>query len=424
MRVLLLTAYFPPDVGSAAHLYHELGVALRGIGHEVTVLTTLPGYHALGDLSRYRRRLWAREEVDGLRVVRVATPRLPRGSLVGRAIWQSGAATGMLLAGLALPRQDAAIVYSPPLPLGLAALALKRLRGTRLVLNVQDLFPQSVIDLGLLRGPRLVRFFEGMERLLYTQADMVTVHSEGNAAHVVSRGGSPQHVMVMPNWVNTEHIRPSGDGAEFRRRHGLDGAFVVSFAGVLAHSQDLDVVLEAARILRGQRDIQWLIIGDGVQKERLVREAKEKGLDNVRFLPMLPREEYPASLYASDACLATLKASVRTPVVPSKILSIMAAGRPVIAAMGLDGDAPKLVREAGCGLVLPPEDPEALAGAVRTLYTNALLRGRLGANGRAYAEAHLSLRRAAERYNTVLERLAGDARAAVQRASLHGGQRT
>ena len=187
MRILLVSAYFPPEVGSASHLYHELATALTGLGHQVTVLTTLPGYNVAGDNRKYRRKLWMRENVNGVTVVRIATPRLPRRLMAGRAIWQFGTAFGMMCAAFLVPRHDAAIVYSPPLPIGLAAWALKSIRNTKFVLNVQDLFPQSVIDLGLLRSRRLISAFEGLEAFLYRKADAITVHSQLNADHVVKK---------------------------------------------------------------------------------------------------------------------------------------------------------------------------------------------------------------------------------------------
>jgi colanic acid biosynthesis glycosyl transferase WcaI len=470
MRILLLTAYFPPDTGSAAHLFYELGAELVRRGHQVTVITGMPGYHALGPLERYKGKRWIREQVEGMEVVRVATPQLPRHLMVGRALWQFGGAAAFFLAGLRLssPHEslmagihrpsrpphpnhqgnpfhlcnlcnlwfDVAMVYSPPLPLGLAAWGLKRLRGIPFVLNVQDLFPQSIIDLGLLKNRWLIRLFEGMERFVYARADAITVHSEGNRQHVarkMERGegekGEGEKVKVIPNWVDTDFIRPGERMNGFREEQGLGDAFVVSFAGVLGYSQDLDVVLEAARILNGGRwkmedgswkaeggdwqsairnpnsEILFLIVGDGVEKARLEAKARQMEPCNVRFLPMQPREKYPAVLHASDIGLVTLHAEVRTPVVPSKILSIMAAGRPVVAAMNLDGDGPRLIAEARCGLCVPPEDPEALAQAVLKLYHDPSLRQELGRNGRRYAEEHLSLERCVARYEALLQQV-------------------
>lgn len=413
MRILLLTAYFPPDTGSAAHLFYELGVELVKQGHRVSVITGMPGYHAQGPLDKYRGKMWVRENVDGMDITRVITPQLPRHLMVGRALWQFGSAVSFLVAGLGLPRHDITVVYSPPLPLGLVAWVLKRLRGTPFVLNVQDLFPQSIIDLGLLKNRLLIRLFEEMEYFVYRRADVITVHSPGNREHVIrkmqrrsAKMDEGAKVRVIPNWVDTHFIQPGERVNDFRKEHGLGGAFVVSFAGVLGYSQDLDVVLEAARILEEdsrKSDILWLIVGDGVEKPRLERKAREMGLASVRFLPMQPRERYPSVLQASDVCLTTLHAEVKTPVVPSKILSIMAAGRPVVAALNPNGDAPRLIEEAQCGLCVPPEDPQALAEAVMRLYHDSSLREHLGRNGRRYAEEHFSLEVCVKRYEELFE---------------------
>lgn len=406
MHILLVTAYFPPDTGSAAHLFYELGTALVERGHDVSVITSFPSYHARGDLSRYRRRLWLNETLDeGISVARVAVPRPFRDTPVGRGLWQFSCAASFALRGLALPRPDVVLVYSPPLPLGLTAWMLRLFRGIPFVLNVQDLFPQSAIDLGVLKNGFLVRFFKGLERFLYRQANYITVHSPGNREHVISRGAEPERVTVMHNWVDTDFIRPGERFNGFSRGHGLDNRFVVSFAGVVGYSQDLDIVLEAANLLRDRPKIHFLIVGDGVEKARLEQKAREMELSNVQFLPMQPRHRYPAVLHASDVSLATLHAEVATPVVPSKILSIMAAGRPVIASMNLNGDAPRLIEEAQCGYALPPENPQALAEAILTLYHDATLREQLGWNGRRYAEQHLSVQAGAERYIRLFERL-------------------
>jgi len=406
VRILLVTAYFPPDTGSAAHLFYELGMALVERGHDVTVLTSFPSYHAQGDLSAYRRRLWLTETLEeGLKVARVSVLQLFRDTPVGRGLWQFSCAASFALQGLALPRPDVLLAYSPPLPLGLSAWTIRSLRGVPFVLNVQDLFPQSAIDLGVLRSGFLIRFFQRLERFLYRRASLITVHSSGNREHVLAWGAEPERVVVMRNWVDTDFVQPGERFNDFSRENGLNDRFVVSFAGVVGYSQDVDVILEAARLLQGHPKIHFLIVGDGVEKSRLEQKARETALTNVRFLPMQPRHRYPAVLHASDVSLATLHAEVATPVVPSKILSIMAAGRPVLASMNLGGDAPRLIKEAQCGYALPPEDPRALADTILALYRDATLRVQLGQNGRRYAEQHLSAQAGAERYERLFARL-------------------
>jgi len=407
MKILLISAYFPPDTGSASHLFYELGKALSDQGHKITVITGIPSYHVQGPLDRYKGKNWIRENVNGMDVLRVALPQLPRQLMVARALWQFSGAFAFLFAGLKVARQDITFVYYPPQPLGLTGWALKKLSRIPVVLNVQDLFPQSIIDLGLLKNPWIIRIFETMERFIYRQADVITVHSEGNRQYVINKGASVEKVIVIPNWVDTDFIRPSERINEFRREHGLVDAFIVSFAGVLGYSQDIDVILQAAKLTEEQQ-IFWLIVGDGVEKARLQLKAKEMELKNVKFLPMQPREKYPSILHASDIGLVTLYADVKTPVVPSKIQSIMAAGRPVVASLSLSGDAPKLISEAGCGLCVPPENPQALAGAILTLYRDPALREEMGRNGRRYVEEDLSLEACTKRYEELIKKVKGE----------------
>ncbi len=339
MRILLITAYFPPDIGSASHLFYDLGRAFAAEGNQVTIVTGYPSYHAQGDLSRYTGRRMV-EETAGMRVSRVRVPEFARDTPIGRGLWQFSCARAFAAAALREPAPDVSLVYSPPLPLGLTALWLRRRRGSRFVLNVQDLFPQSAIDLGVMRGRAMIRAFEKLESWIYRSADAIAVHSEGNRQHVTSRGGPAATTRVMDNTVDTEEIRPGPRENQLRSELGIGDRFAASFGGIMGFSQDLDVILEAAALVRARSDMVFLLAGEGVEKERLMTKSESMGLDNVIWLPMLPRETYPRLLEASDVCLTTLHAEVKTPVVPSKILSAMAAARPVVAAL----DPPETLR--------------------------------------------------------------------------------
>ena len=405
MHILLLTAYFPPETGSAANLYYELGKTFLDRGHTVSVVTGFPGYHVQGDVSQYQGRRWLKENVDSLSVYRIAVPQIARNTPIGRGLWQFSCALATTLPGMRVPHPDVVLVYSPPLPLGLTALAWRWLRKTPFVFNVQDLFPQSAIDLGLLRRRLLIAFFEALEHFLYRRADAITVHSPGNRDHVLAQGGRSDSTFVVPNSVDVGFIRPGPKENALRRKLGLNGKFVVSFAGVMGFSQDLDVIIEAAHLLVEHSSIHFLLVGDGVEKKRLVEKSREMQLPNVTWLPIQPRDRYPDVLHASDVGLATLHAEVKTPVVPSKIWSNMAAGLPVIAALSLDGDAPRLIQEAQGGICVPPEQPEALAESILSLYRDANLRQRLGTNGRHYVEKYLSPQAVIESYEYIFEQV-------------------
>jgi colanic acid biosynthesis glycosyl transferase WcaI len=408
MNVILLTAYFPPEIGSAAHLFADIGAEMVQRGHSVTVLTGYPTYNIDPATlpEKYRTGLWRVEEYAGMNVVRTRTIQMPRHVPTLRGIDQVTSALMQIITGLRFCKgqTDAIVVYSPPLFLGMTAWALRVLKGGSVVLNVQDLFPQSAIDLGVLKSRILVRFFRWIERLLYRNADAVTVHSPGNRDHVIQMGGIAEKTFVMHNVVDTRQIQPGERMNALRKAEGIaESTTVVSFAGVLGYSQDLDTVIDAARTFEGKHDVLFLIVGDGVEKARLQEKAKD--LNNTRFLPMLPKEQYPSLLHASDICLVTLRNAVQTPVVPSKILSIMAAARPVLAGLPLHGDAPALIKEAGCGLCVEPENAKALADALGTMINNRNSWKTYGENGRKFAESHLSLGASVDHYEAIIRNL-------------------
>ena len=391
MKILLICPFFPPEVGSAAHLYYELGQALKARGHEITVLTGLPRYHVLGESKHYRSRPFISETYHGLRVFRVFNLDIPWNVPLLRGLDQFLSAFCFGLAGCFLPPFDIALVYSPPLPLAMATYFMGRLRGRPVVLNVQDIFPQSAIDLGVLKNPWLIRCFKGMEAFAYRHFRLTVAHSEGNRRYIISRGGPPPRVTAIPNWVDTEAIQPGLKTNGLRTALGLEGHFIVSFAGIMGYSQDLGTIVKAAALLKDHPHIAFLLVGDGVEKPGLMKMVQESNLSNVHFLPMQPKAEYPKVLAASDLCLVTLRKEVQTPVVPSKILSIMAAGRPVLASLPLEGDAPRLIDAAQCGVCLPPGNPEKLAEAILKFSQDPGLGEAMGAKGRQYAVQHLSL---------------------------------
>ncbi len=405
MKILLISPFFPPEVGSAAHLYFELGQALRDRGHEIIVLTGISRYHVVENQEKNRKKFLIKEHYHGLKVIRVFNLDIPWNIPILRGLDQYVSALCSGLVGLGLPAFDVALVYSPPLPLALAALGFCRLRHRPLAVNIQDLFPQSAIDLGVLKNPNLIRLFKKLESFLYRKADLLVVHSEGNRRYVGATGGNLAKVVVVSNWIDTQTLKPASRNNGLRVSLGLEKHFIVSFAGVMGYSQDLETVLASARILRDQPDIAFLLVGDGVEKPKLVHWARQQDLQNVHFLPMQPKGKYPEVLAASDVCLATLRKEVKTPVVPSKILSIMAAGRPVLASLPLEGDAPALIREARCGLCLPPGDPQTMAQAISRLYSDTTLRKKMGAEGRRYAVTHFSLERCVEHLESQLKNM-------------------
>lgn len=400
VRILMFTDRFLPELRSAAQIYHSLARAFQRRGHDVAVVTKVPTHYVMGEEAGAVRPGW--DEVEGVRTLRVGGLPFEGGHPVLRGLDHLMAGWSFRKASREWPGADVVLVYSPPLPLASAGVRYQEQFGALMVLNVQDLYPQTAVDLGLLRNRTAIHLAERMERRAYRRAARIVVHSEGNRAYLLERRDiPPEKVRVIYNWVDVEAIRPGPRENGFRAEHGLGGKFVVSYAGLMGYAQDLAAVIECAASMQAEEDVLFLLVGEGVLEGRWKKMAAERGLRNVRFLPMQPRERYVQLLAASDVCLIPLSGDLKIPVVPGKLQSIMANGRPILAIADPGGDTPKLVEESGGGVNVLPGCPRALGDSIRRLKADPALREEMGRRGRAYAEAHFSLTHCAAAYEEV-----------------------
>jgi len=266
------------------------------------------------------------------------------------------------------------------------------------VYNVQDIYPDIAIRLGILRNKRLIDVFRFLEHFVYSKATALSVISDGFKANLLSKGVPDKKVHVIPNFADTDFIRPLPRHNRFSKAQGLDDHFVVLFAGNLGLSQGLELVLEAAGLLKDFPEICFLMVGNGAAKMALLDLVQRMNLKNVNFLPFLPYQDIPEMYASSDVCLVPLKRGITKESVPSKVYSILAAGRPIIASVDEGSDTWRLIREAGCGICIPPEDPHALAGAVIRSYRKREDGICMGEKGRTYVEAHFSRQQVAKKY--------------------------
>jgi colanic acid biosynthesis glycosyl transferase WcaI len=409
MRVLLLTCDFPPVLKSAARIFFELAEDLSKYGHEVSVLTLIPQHFLADGEGAYRNRFLCKEHANGIKVWRTKNLPVPRHRPLARALEQIWMALVFYGVGRRLPRQDAVIVYSPPLPLGLAGYWLARRWEGVEIINVQDLYPQTAVDLGLLRNRRFIALAEKLEHFLYKKSDAITVHSEGNREYLLRKDAPSKHVHVINNWIDLEEVRPGVRENSWRHLHGLDDYFVVSFAGTMGFAQGLEKVLDAASGLGECKDILFVFAGDGVFAKSLEDQARDRDLRNVRFLPPQSAQAYIELLQASDVCLVTLHENLRTPVIPGKLQSVMATGRPVICCANPASDSRRLVKEAGCGFFIPNGEISKLTEAVLDLYKNRQMGMEMGRKGRSYAEVHFERKKCTQMYNHLILQLTGKA---------------
>jgi len=336
--------------------------------------------------------------MNRIEVARVKMPPLPLKIPATRGIDHFLVAIAFLIRSLFLDRQDIILVYSPPLPLGLTAFTLGKIRKIPFILNVQDIFPRYAIDSGVLKKRLPIWFFEMIERFVYGRAKYISVHSPGNREYLGSRGVPRDKLVVIPNWVDIDRVKPAEEHNGFSKRYSLDDKFVVSYAGTIGYAQDVNTIIGSAALLKSYENILFLLVGEGPEKQDLVRKSKNLRLSNVMFLPIQPWDKYLEVLQVSDVSMINLKKELSTPVVPSKIFNIMASSTPTVASIPLDGDAAKIIEEAQCGLCVPAGDEEKLAQAILDLYENSSLRKRMGEKGRIHVERYYSRVACVKRY--------------------------
>lgn len=405
MKVLLAVRDFPPVLNSMARLFYELAEDLLRYRYEVTVLTLVPERYLATQERKSRTCFFLLEELNCIKVWRIKSLPIPYHLPMARIVEQLWITLTFLIAGFFLPRQDAIILYSPPLPLGITGYLLARRWRSAVIVNVQDLYPQTAIDLKLLRNPFIIRLAEKLERFIYQKVDALTVHSEGNRQYLISRGAPSDHVHVVYNWVDLELVRPAPRQNSWRRLHHLDKAFIVSFAGTMGFAQGLEDIVQVAEQLRQFSDIVFVLAGDGVFREDLKKYAESKNLRNIRFLPPQPPEDYVKLLQASDVSLVTLQKDLKTPVVPGKLQSIMAAGRPVICYANPISDSKRIIEEANCGFFVNAGDIVGLERAILALYRKPELAAQMGQRARRYAEQHFDRSKCTRQYVALLEKL-------------------
>ncbi len=415
MKILIVNIYFHPDPTGTGLVITELARDLVAQGHAVTVITSVPHYAGRPARdwkpkgARAGWSLWREDCLDGIRVIRTAVYVPRRKTFASRALNYATFSALAIAAGLRCGAQEVILCTSPPLSLGISAWLLSRLKRVPFVFNVQDIYPDAAILMGMVRQPLLIALFRGLERFVYRRASLVTVISEGAKRNLLAKGAPDEKVVVIPNWVDVEFVRPMPPDNSFRRGLAGTGAepqLVVMFAGNIGLIAGLETVLAAAAELRHRPEIRFVIVGEGNAKADLKARAAAMGLSNVLFLPTQPREILPEVLAAADVHLVTLKRQMSTTSVPSKSYGIMASGRPMVAAVDPDSEVWQLVEAAAAGLCVPPEDPVALARAVEALCDDPERRQRLGENARVYVVNHNEKRELTAVYGRTLKAVA------------------
>jgi FkbM family methyltransferase len=403
VRILITGINYTPEATGIGPYTAGLAEHLAGQGHDVLVSTTFPHYPQWRwqpPVAGWRRT----ERLNGVEVrrTRVILPRRRR-QAGWRITYDTSFAGAALLNCAVMRRPDVVLCVTPPVQTAFAGALLARRWRVPLILLVKDLPLELALAVGMMRRGRGYRLGEWLERRAYSLADLIVVINQRFERSLSAQQVPPVKVVVIPDWVDVERIQLQLPEPGMRELLGsVDGEFVVLHSGSMGEKQGLGVAVRAAGIAGSCAPIRLALVGDGPQKAGLERMVRELDITNVRLLPLQTDSAFPRLLAAADALLLNQRADVLDSVAPSKLLSYMAAGRPVLAAANPDSVAARLVTEAGCGVVVRPEDPEALAEAMRALSGDAERRRTLGLAGRRFVEQHFERRAVLGRWDALL----------------------
>jgi len=402
MKILFLTHYFPPEVNAPATRTYENCKKWVEAGHQVTVLTCAPSHPKGVVYPGYKNAWWQWDEVDGIRVLRVKTYLSANKGFVKRIL---NYVSYMLVAFFFCGKTgacDVVVSTSPQFFCGLAGFFVATRKRSKWVLEIRDLWPESIIAVGALKQRQIISLLEYVESFMYKNADHIIPVTNAFKKHIMARDIPQKQISIITNGANLETLQPlpkkNATAAEF----DLQNKFVASFVGTHGMAHGLHTVLEAAKKLQNEKEILFLLVGDGAERENLLTKKDEMGLNNVLMIPQQPKEKVLEFIAASDVCLVLLKKNdLFKTVIPSKIFEAMAMERPII--MGVEGESRTIIEQANCGLFIEPENAHQLAQAVITLYQDPGLQKKLSQNGQNYVSRHFDREKLAHKYLQILK---------------------
>lgn len=381
MDIKIYTMYFVPEFGSAPILMNELATYLALKGHNVKVITT---FSRQRKESNYKKFSFSKERRGGFSVTKFWTVAWP--GPLGRLLAWNTYVLWCILDILSVEKEDILFLRLPPLQLGLFGILARKIRGVKIVLDVQDIHPDLAIESHILNNPLLIKISKALEKWVYKSADLIIVISEGFKKNLLNKGVPQGKIRIVPNWADTDFLKELPRNNRISERFSLGGKFVVMYSGTISLSNflSLERILEAADLLRDNPDILFVIVGEGLKKQSLLQKADKLNLPNVRFMPFVSYDDLPFLLASSDILLVPLDTDKAEISVPSKLYSFMAAARPILCLAKKGSEAARVINETNCGVCVTPEDAARIKGAIQELKNSGESRNSMAANARDY----------------------------------------
>jgi colanic acid biosynthesis glycosyl transferase WcaI len=410
-RILILSLVFPPDGVSTAILYGALAEELQDLGHEITILTTTPHYNQDVEASRkqpLRKKaagFYYESNYHGMRVLHAPVQEKGTRIITRLFDYMSFHAISTLAAIMMKEKYDLILAPSPPLTVGLSAWLVGKIRQIPYVYNVQEIFPDIAVKLGILKNKQLIHILEQVEKFIYSHSANIVVISEWFRQKLLAKRVNENAVTVIPNFTDTNFVVPMNRTNSFSNRHGLNDKFVVSYAGNIGLTQCFENILGAAKKLAHLEHLQFLLVGDGSRREWLATKISQEKSKNIILLPYQPRSVVPEIYASSDVCLVPLKGGTAQETFPSKIYTILSAGRASLVAADENSELTWLVRKAQSGWSVPPDCEDSLVNAIEYAYHNRQETFEKGKNGRDYVVQYHSRQAVAVQFDHLIRQL-------------------
>lgn len=389
MKLLILTQYFPPEVGAPQNRLFELAIRLKKAGIDITVLTAMPNYPQMKIYESYKDKNYVYEEMDGLKVHRSSIYVSKSKSILARLRnYFSFVISSARIGNSKLGNFDFIMCESPPLFLGYSAMYLATKKKARLIFNVSDLWPESAEKLGVVTNKRLLKLAYNLEAKLYRRSVLVTGQTQGICKNIQERFPEVK-TFWLPNGVDLQFYDPSlKPNHAWRKKYGFkEEDFIFLYAGIIGIAQGLELLLNTAKSFLNQKNVQFVLMGSGPEKTKLRQIKEDLAVTNVHFLEPVAKSEMPQILKSVNAAIIPLrKLDLFKGAIPSKIFENLAMEIPVI--LGVDGEARELfVKQGNCGLYFEPENGEELKACITQLLNDKELAKKLGKNGREFVYA-------------------------------------
>lgn len=398
MKILFLCQWFPPEFAPIGVMLKELGEDLSRLGHKVTVVTGFPN-HPYGVVFKgYRKKLFWRESWGRLEIIRTFLYTSPKKNLISRLLNFLTFTLSSAISLLFLPKQDCLFIVSPPLTLGVVGIFIRIIKGSPYILDVQDIYPDAAISMGIVRSRIIISFLKFLEKFVYRYAKYIGVISEGFYDNIRQKGIDSKKIEVIPNWIDINEIVPLPRLNDFSKENELNNKYTVLYSGTIGVISGAEIMLEVAQLMRKYSDILFLFVGEGNAKDKIEKNASDRELKNMKFLPFQPREKLSSVQSSSNVSVITLHPGMGLSSVPSKVLGYMAAARPILASVDKNSDTAKLIRKARCGKIVKPGDCEEIAKGILYFRNNPEVCKIYGRNGREFLEKNLSRKYITEKY--------------------------